>query len=58
MYTFPQEQDIVYSGGTERRSLIFRISQNLPYLFVKFENGLDVVLIQYPTDVVRCSFYI
>jgi len=34
------------------------ISQNLPYLFGEFENDLNVVLIQYPADMVRCSFYI
>jgi len=26
------------------------ISQNLPYLLGGFENGLNVVLIQYPAD--------
>jgi len=45
MYTFPQEQGILYLCGTEWRSLIFRIFQNLPYLFGGFENGLNVVLI-------------
>jgi len=35
----------VYSCGTEWRSLIFKIFQNLPYLFGRFENGLNVVFI-------------
>jgi len=39
--------------------LIFKISQNLLYLFGRFENGLNVVLIQYPAiDAICCSFYI
>jgi len=42
---------------TEWRSLIFRISQNLLYLFKRFENGLNVVLIQYLADMVRCFIY-
>jgi len=48
----------VYLCGTEWRALIFRISQNLPYLFGGLENGLNVVLIQYLADTVCCSFYV
>jgi len=37
--------------------LIFKISQNLPFLFEGFENGLNIVLIQYPADTVVPFIY-
>jgi len=57
IYFFTRTRYFVYPCGTEWKSLIFRISQNLSYFFGGFENGLNVVLIQYPVDMVYCSFY-
>jgi len=58
MYTFPQEQGILYNlAKLSWRLSVFRIFQDLLNFPWELKNDLDFAFVQNPTDLVCCSCF-